>query len=69
MRVDVRVIAATNRNLAEAIEGGRLRADLFYRLNVFPIQVPPIRERGEDIPVLARYFIDRLERWESRFAA
>jgi PAS domain S-box-containing protein len=59
MRVDVRVIAATNRNLAEAIEGGRLRADLFYRLNVFPIQVPPLRERGEDIPVLARYFIDR----------
>ncbi len=67
IRVDVRVIAATHRDLPEAIEGGRFRQDLFYRLNVFPIQVPPLRERGDDIPVLARYFIDRFDitMWKS----
>jgi two-component system, NtrC family, nitrogen regulation response regulator NtrX len=58
IRVDVRVIAATNKNLEKEIEGGRFREDLFFRLNVVPIQVPPLRERREDIPMLVRHFID-----------
>ncbi|MGC1870735.1 MAG: sigma 54-interacting transcriptional regulator [Acidobacteriaceae bacterium] len=59
IRTNVRVIAATNRDLQSAIAAGTFRSDLFYRLNVFPIEVPPLRERQEDIPVLAAYFIDR----------
>jgi formate hydrogenlyase transcriptional activator len=58
-RVDVRVIAATNRNLKEEINKGRFREDLFYRLNVYPINVPPLRERGNDIIKLAQEFIKR----------
>jgi len=56
-QVDVRVIAATNKNLEEEIERGNFREDLFYRLNVIPIYVPPLRERREDIPLLSDYFL------------
>jgi formate hydrogenlyase transcriptional activator len=59
VRVDVRVIAATNRDLEEAVRAGTFRADLFYRLNVFPIRVPPLRERVSDIAQLAMFFLSR----------
>lgn len=64
IRVDVRLIAATNVNLAEKVRQGKFREDLFYRLNVVPISVPPLRDRPEDIPVLARHFVEKICRLE-----
>src|SRR5256884_3030264 len=62
IRNDVRVITATNRDLEAAIAAGMFRSDLFYRLNVFPIEVPSLRDRREDIPLLVGYFIERYAR-------
>lgn len=62
LHVDVRVVAATNRDLEQEVEAGRFRADLFHRLNMYPIRVPPLRERRSDIPLLAGFFLDLYRR-------
>jgi formate hydrogenlyase transcriptional activator len=62
VRIDVRIVAATNQNLARMVEERRFRPDLYYRLNVFPIDLPPLRSRSDDIPALVEYFMQRFSR-------
>ena len=68
-RVDVRVVAATNNDLAALVAERKFRSDLYYRLNVFPIHVPPLRERPEDVPLLVRYFVQKFSRRQNKTVA
>lgn len=58
-KIDVRIVAATNEELSEAVKKGKFRADLFYRLNVYPVNIPPLRDRVEDIPLLIEHFLEK----------
>ncbi|PWD99968.1 DNA-binding response regulator [Marinilabilia rubra] len=62
IKTDFRLVTATNRNLEDAVGKGRFRDDLFYRLNIFPVEIPPLRERMEDLPLLVRFFVEKLNR-------
>jgi len=62
IQVNIRIISATNRNLLERVKAGKFREDLYYRLNVIPIELPPLRNRKEDIPVLVQHFIEKYSR-------
>src|SRR5262249_30879580 len=66
LRADVRIVAATNRDLAQAVADGSFRSDLYYRLQVFPLEMPPLRERGDDVRKLALHFVDRYARSAGR---
>ncbi len=66
LHVDVRVVAATNVDLAQLVEEKKFRSDLYYRLNVFPIVIPPLRERPEDVPILVRYFVQKISRRQNK---
>jgi formate hydrogenlyase transcriptional activator len=66
VRVDVRVVAATNVDLARLVEERKFRSDLYYRLNVFPISIPPLRARPEDVPLLVRYFVQKFSRRQNK---
>ena len=66
IKTDIRVIAATHQNLKKGVEEGKFREDLYYRLNVIPIEVPPLRKRVSDIPLLVRHFIDQFNKSKKR---